>query len=48
MFKVTIEKLTPKLGDDYRRYDSETVLIQTVEELDLLAVIKAVNKIKGE
>lgn len=43
-FKITVEKITEKAGEKYP--DKETIYEQTVEDLDLTAVISTVNKIR--
>lgn len=42
MFQITVEKLTNKEGKNYP--DREEIYVQVVDEINLLAIINAVNK----
>ena len=44
IFKITVEKLTDRVEPDRSWTDSTTLYEQQVEQIDLLAVIDAVNK----
>jgi len=43
-YKITIDELIEKEGDSYPK--ERSVYTQVVENIDLLAVIKAVNSVK--